>query len=73
MGAFVLVSALALGAAFLGAAFLGAAFALVAVFVLLLDDVDFFTAIGMSSLLNMFARLRPTLIERSLRQFIPNL
>jgi hypothetical protein len=51
----------------LGAAFLGAAF------VLLLDVVDFFTAIGMTSLLNMFAHLRPTLIERSLRQFIPNL
>src|SRR5271157_1914090 len=66
-----LASAL-LGAAFLGAAFLSAGLAF-SVFVPLLGAVDFFTAIAITSLLNMFACLRPALIERSLRQFIPNL
>src|SRR5271157_2806317 len=67
----------ALASAFWGAAFWGPAFwtagLAFAVFVPLLGAVDFFAAIAITSLLNMFAGLRPALIERSLRQFIPNL
>src|SRR5271157_5438782 len=79
LGAAFLAPALgvALASAFWGAAFLGAAFLTAglafSVFVPLLGAVDFFTAIAITSLLNMFACLRPALIERSLRQFIPNL
>ena len=62
-----------LGAAFLGAAFLGAAFLTALAFFAPVFGAVFFTAIGITSMLNMFARLRPALIERSLRQFIPNL